>query len=420
MQHRFRTDKQRRSLEPRRKPYWMRLDEIRGCAIGFRKSNQRQGRTATGSWILRVRRNGAYTESSFATASDEEWLPANGSTILDYFQARSRAHKLFIQNLSSRKFEGKIVSVGDAMEDYIADRERRGLDISDVTYRVRAHIAPALGQTLLSELSTPILEKFLHDTANRPPIRRSAMYTHEPQYARDVDMADPATRRKRQASANRIWSDLRAALNCAYRAGWTDTRAWTRVQTFRSTDAARQGFFSLEDCGRLLAACAVDFRDLVHAALVTGCRYGELCALRVSNFDRTAGTVHVSTSKTGRARDVTLSDEGRALFIRLSRMKLPEAQMLAKADGRPWGKSEQSRQMMAACANADLAPMGFHQLRHTHASLMIMNGVRMLVVAQNLGHRDTRMVERYYGHLSDSYKAEMIRSRAPVFAQSQR
>jgi hypothetical protein len=44
-----------------------------------------------------------------------------------------------------------------------------------------------------------------------------------------------------------------------------------------------------------------------------------------------------------------------------------------------------------------------------------MNGVPLLVVAKNLGHSDTRMVEKHYGHLAPSYVADAIRAGAPRF-----
>jgi hypothetical protein len=44
-----------------------------------------------------------------------------------------------------------------------------------------------------------------------------------------------------------------------------------------------------------------------------------------------------------------------------------------------------------------------------------MNGVPLMVVAKNLGHADTRMVERHYGHLAPSYVADAIRKAAPRF-----
>ena len=47
--------------------------------------------------------------------------------------------------------------------------------------------------------------------------------------------------------------------------------------------------------------------------------------------------------------------------------------------------------------------------------LSVMAGAPLLVVAQNLGHADTRMVERHYGHLAQSFVADTIRRTAPTF-----
>jgi hypothetical protein len=43
-----------------------------------------------------------------------------------------------------------------------------------------------------------------------------------------------------------------------------------------------------------------------------------------------------------------------------------------------------------------------------------MAGIPSMVVAENLGHTDTRMVERHYGHLGQSYKAKLIRENMPT------
>ncbi|GAA0600407.1 hypothetical protein GCM10009099_41770 [Caenispirillum bisanense] len=44
-----------------------------------------------------------------------------------------------------------------------------------------------------------------------------------------------------------------------------------------------------------------------------------------------------------------------------------------------------------------------------------MNGAELIVVAHNLGHKDTRMVERVYGHLAHTYVARRIRETAPSY-----
>jgi integrase len=81
-----------------------------------------------------------------------------------------------------------------------------------------------------------------------------------------------------------------------------------------------------------------------------------------------------------------------------------------------WGKSHQHRPLKLACERARILPvLDFHSLRHSWASLSIMAGAPLLVVAQNLGHADTRMVERHYGHLAQSFVADTIRRTAPTF-----
>jgi hypothetical protein len=46
-----------------------------------------------------------------------------------------------------------------------------------------------------------------------------------------------------------------------------------------------------------------------------------------------------------------------------------------------------------------------------------MAGAPPMVVARNLGHTTTRMVERHYGHLAPSYVADTIRATAPRFGE---
>jgi integrase len=59
--------------------------------------------------------------------------------------------------------------------------------------------------------------------------------------------------------------------------------------------------------------------------------------------------------------------------------------------------------------------INFHALRHTFASLSVMAGAPLIVVARALGHSTTRMVEMYYAHLSPSFEASEIRRAAPRF-----
>jgi integrase len=71
--------------------------------------------------------------------------------------------------------------------------------------------------------------------------------------------------------------------------------------------------------------------------------------------------------------------------------------------------------MDAACQATGIEDVTFHILRHTYAIHAVMNGMPIAVLSEQLGHKDTRITERHYAHLSKSYKRRLIRENAPSF-----
>ena len=158
----------------------------------------------------------------------------------------------------------------------------------------------------------------------------------------------------------------------------------------------------------------------MQAALFTGCRYGELIALRVADFNADAGTLLIRQSKSGKSRHVVLTEKGQAFFAAQASKGKPDDVLLLKPEGKAWGKSHQTRPLADACKNGKIdPPASFHSLRHTYASHLVMAGVPLIVVAQNLGHADTRMVEKHYAHLTPSFSATAIRNSAPELGFSE-
>src|SRR5207253_5689388 len=124
-----------------------------------------------------------------------------------------------------------------------------------------------------------------------------------------------------------------------------------------------------------------------------------------------AGTVRVRASKSGRPRHVVLPQEGRDFIAGLAAGKPGSACLFLRGTGRPWAKSEQQRPLATACKAARIDPsVNFHGLRHTYASRLAMRNVPLAVIAAQLGHSDTRMVEKHYGHLAPGYVAETVRA----------
>jgi integrase len=278
---------------------------------------------------------------------------------------------------------------------------------------------PKLGAIECEKLNAGELRKWLQQVASAPA-RIRGKKGNGPRF-RELDEKDDDAVRRRRASANRTLTILKAALNMAWREGKiASDDAWRRVTPFEEADAARVRYLQIEEARRLINACDPEFRDLLRAALATGARYSELANLKVADFNPDAGTVHVRASKSGKGRHIVLTEEGIRQFNALCAGRAATKWILVKRDGGKWLKSHQARPMRDACVRAGVTPLAsFHTLRHTYASLSIMAGAPLLVVATNLGHSDTRMVEKHYGHLAADYVATEIRKAAPRFEPHQ-
>ena len=277
-------------------------------------------------------------------------------------------------------------------------------------------IEPALGDCEVSALTTKQLRTWRDGLVKQGA--RTRTRKGEKQRYRLID--DDDALRARRATVNRIWTTLRAALNHAFAEGHVLTdREWRKVKPFKGVDGKRTAYLSIEEAKRLVNASDPDFRLLVQAALQTGGRFGSLTRLKVRDFHPNAGTIDLRTRKgngSERTFSVILSpDEGVPFFVRICAGRPTDALIFTKANGEPWGTNHQVKPMLGACARAKIKPVGFNQLRHTWASHAVMNGTPLLIVAQNLGHTDTRMVEAHYGHMAKSYVKDALHAGAPRF-----
>jgi integrase len=393
------------------KPYWRAIDE--GLHVGYRKG------VAAGKWCARYYQgDGKYETETLAAADDT--LDADGDVILTFGQAQALARSRFLDR--QRAAAGIVPAAGpytvkDAITDYLAFLEHNRKSAQDTKWRADALILPRLGDVECAKLTTQQIRDWRDALAAQPARRRTKPGKAQAFAAPAADIDPDEARRKRHASANRTLTILKAALNHAWREKKVASDdAWRRVQPFREADAARVRYLTVAEAQRLINAAQGNFRPLVQAALLTGARFSELAALTVSDFNPDAGTLHIRTSKSGKARHVVLTEEGAAFFAALCAGRPGVERMLWRTPGNRWTKSSQSRPMAEACRAARIEPpASFHTTRHTYASLSVMNGAPLMVIARNLGHADTRMVEKHYGHLSQTYVAEAIRAAAPRF-----
>lgn len=133
--------------------------------------------------------------------------------------------------------------------------------------------------------------------------------------------------------------------------------------------------------------------------------------MTADDFNPDSGTVRVRSAKSGKPQHIVLTQEGRDFVAQLAVGRPGSARLFPRGSGKPWRKSEQQRPLEMASKAARIDPaVNFHALRHTYASRLAMRGVPLAVIAKQLGHADTRMVEKHYGHLAPSYVAETVRA----------
>lgn len=396
----------RLKLAVKHDPYWRTIDQ--GMHLGFRKGKRK------GSWLARFRhQHGKYSKIVLGLADDTQ--DADGTMILSFSQAQEKARTWFAdqvnldQGMGHRPTRYKIRHV---VEDYREWFKTHRKGISQLNYVLDGHILPELGHIDADKLTPGQIRAFHENLALSPA--RTRTRPGDKQHYRPVPQTDDELR-KRKATANRILNMLKAALNRAYDEGKiARDDAWRRVKPFRNVNAPRIRYLTKEECRSLIQACEEDFGKLVQAAILTGCRYGELCRLTVGDLNRQAGRLWIGTSKSGKGRHVVLTEEAQAFFSDLSKGRSSTDIMLPRKTGEAWGRSHQHRRLVEACQKAEIKPaISFHILRHTHASHLAMNDAPLAVIARQLGHSDTRMAEKHYAHLSTDYIADTVRKTFP-------
>jgi len=374
---------------------------VKGLALGYRR-NQKGG-----VWFARRHEEGTrYSFEQLGLADD--LADADGAKVLTRDQAVQKAREWFTEvNEHGAGITKRVYTVGNAAADWLKTQTSPTAAI-----HVNNDILPTLGRYPLKKLTKAILHEWLQAQGEKPTVRSQGPNSKVP-----FDINDPETRRKRRDTANRVLRSLRALLNLARSNGHIDNdSAWVTLAEFPKVAKQRTEYLTVEQGGRFIEACPDDFRKLVQAALYTGCRYGELCNMRVHAYDTENASVTVMQGKTGTPKVVFLTPDEVAFFDEQIKGKQLNDFMFLRIDGTQWRKDHQRERMKDACETAKIEQhITFHNLRHTFASLLAMNGTQPELIQRQMGHSSARMTARY-SHFSPSYAATTIRANKPSFA----
>ena len=180
----------------------------------------------------------------------------------------------------------------------------------------------------------------------------------------------------------------------------------------------RERFCSVEEVrrlGRMLQGHEARFPAhvaLIRLLLLTGCRSQEILTLRWTDYRE--GHLHLSDSKTG-PRMVWLSSPARQILAALPRCS-PWVFPSPRSAG-PLSRDALTRFWLRIRDEADLRDVRLHDLRHTYASLAVMQGENILTVGRLLGHNDPATTLKYT-HLADGMVAKAAETVGAVLGRT--
>lgn len=192
-----------------------------------------------------------------------------------------------------------------------------------------------------------------------------------------------------------------------------------------AVEGRRDRIASPTEAAALVETLAERDRALWATAMYAGLRLGELLALRWEHVDLTAGVVRVEHSWD--AKEGTIEPKSRS-----ARRTVPVAGVLREqlvehrlrsgrhsglvfgtSEAQPFTPSNLRKRAVKAWRRAGLEPIGFHECRHTFASLMIAAGVNAKALSTYMGHSSVTVTYDRYGHLmpgNESEAAELLDS----------
>lgn len=165
---------------------------------------------------------------------------------------------------------------------------------------------------------------------------------------------------------------------------------------------------------------------IIYVALKTGARYSEILGLTWEDvlfdteelgFDKTWDYKNYTKGKFERTKNISSIrkvqvDEDTLAILRfyqewLNKYEIEtELNTLFIEKDKRFFNSTINKTLEVACNQCQIEPITIHKLRHTHASILLTQGIDEHVVAKRLGHSDTTMLHRVYGHLVEETERE--------------
>ena len=246
-----------------------------------------------------------------------------------------------------------------------------------------------LGDYLLADI-TPALIAQYRDKLARSPSQRS-------------ESRSPAT-------VNRYLAVLSHLFTMTVKEwGWLEDNPLRKV-TKPKEPRGRVRFLSDEERTRLLEECKKSESQYLYTAVVlalsTGGRRMEILGLPWKDVDFTRGIITLHETKNGERRILPLA--GHALELMKQHARVRHVNCGLVFPGKNFSNPIDLRTPFEnALKRAGITDFRWHDLRHSCASYLAMNGASLAEIAEILGHKTLQMVKRY-AHLSEAHTSKVV------------
>jgi integrase len=205
----------------------------------------------------------------------------------------------------------------------------------------------------------------------------------------------------RPATVNRELALLKHMYSKAIEWGKYEENPAKKVKLLKG-EVKRVRFLMPDDVQKLLSNCADHLKPIVTVAVHTGMRKGELLSLNWDQVNFEQGIISLLDTKNHERRDISMNETVKAT---LTGMERKGSYVFSAEDGGSFG--DVRRSFETALRRSGIQDFRFHDLRHTFASNLVMEGVDIMTVKELMGHKDLTMTLRYT-HLAPNHKTKAV------------
>ncbi|WP_334127314.1 tyrosine-type recombinase/integrase [Sneathiella sp.] len=272
----------------------------------------------------------------------------------------------------------------------------------------------ALGSYALAYITADMVSEKMAELAAAGDGRRKADEDEK------ADRAKAAPKPKSRKTLKHYRDTLAALFKYAIQWGWTASSPLDGVNRITKIRNERTRYLSDEERKRLLDACKTSDNEhlypVVVFALSTGARKSEILGLTLDDLDLSRDTAILRDTKNGDTRAVPVVHHLRDLLEnQVETVNRFYDELEPPADTRwlfPRRDGQEPIDIRKAWEHArddaKINDFRFHDLRHSTASYLAMNGASLVEIAEILGHRTLQMVRRY-AHLSESHVKGVVK-----------